>query len=108
MAKYENEDFEGAVEDFSKALKVKSDYLKAMNNRASAYIKMEEYNKAIQDCNTIIKKDPKYGFAYYNRGIAKEMIRDEEGACNDWVRATQLGVAVAEDYYNSTCNQKSW
>ena len=39
-----------------------------------------------------------YGYAYLNRGIAKEMLRDNIGACEDWKKATQLGVESAKNY----------
>jgi hypothetical protein len=39
--------------------------------------------------------DANYGYAYLNRGNAKEMARDEKGSCEDWKKAAQLGVDAA-------------
>ena len=59
---------------------------------------MKDYLKARNDCDKAIELNPSYGFAYLNRGIAKEMLRDNT-ACNDWQKAADLGVASAKQYY---------
>ena len=33
-----------------------------------------------------------------NRGIAKELLRDDAGACADWKKAIELGVQTAANY----------
>jgi Flp pilus assembly protein TadD len=58
---------------------------------------------AINDFTQAIGIDPKYGEAYLNRGIVKEMLRDMKGACTDWKKASELGVAAAENYVNNQC-----
>ncbi|MBL7893213.1 MAG: hypothetical protein JNL63_11330, partial [Bacteroidia bacterium] len=50
-----------------------------------------------------IKFNDKYGYAYLNRGIAKEMLRDET-ACKDWETAGKLGVEIGKNYA-STCDK---
>ena len=85
---------------------MKSDYAYAYNNRASAYIKMEEWDKAIPDCTKAIELDKNYAYAYYNRAIAREMKRDVNGACEDWVIAGQLGLDAANTFHSSVCNRK--
>ena len=59
---------------------------------------MKNYNGAIDDCSEAIKLDGNYGFAYLNRGNAKEMLRDENGSCSDWKKAAELGVAAGKGY----------
>jgi len=39
--------------------------------------------------------------AFFNRGIAKEMLKDLDGACADWHDAFMLGSENAEKYVNS-------
>jgi hypothetical protein len=46
--------------------------------------------------------EPTNGYAFLNRGIAKEMLRDEAGACVDWKKAEELGVETAKNY-NGSC-----
>ena len=86
-------------------IKLKPDYAYALNNRASAEIRLEKYDKAVQDCNAAISEDPEYAYAYYNRGIAKEMLRDLDAACADWQKAASMGVDIAAEYKRVTCSK---
>ena len=80
-----------------------TDYAYAHNNLASAYIKLEQYQEAVDAASAAIKIDANYGFAYLNRGIAREMIRDIPGACSDWEMAEQFQIKNAADYRGSIC-----
>jgi len=51
-----------------------------------------------------IDLDPKNGQAYYNRGIARQMLREEEEACNDWKKALELGITPAKSFIDTDCN----
>jgi hypothetical protein len=53
----------------------------------------------------LLESDPNYGSAYLNRANAKEMLRDQEGACNDWQKAKELGVELGKTYYSSNCSE---
>ena len=55
-----------------------------------------------EDCDKAIKLDPNYAYAYLNRGNAKELMRDENGACQDWRKAVELGAEGARAYIG-TC-----
>ena len=44
-----------------------------------------------------------YANAYANRGTAKEMNRDMEGACMDWAKARELGSDVGKAYQSENC-----
>jgi len=43
------------------------------------------------------------GIAYLNRGISKEMLRDVDGACEDWQKASDLGINKGREYYINNC-----
>ena len=49
-----------------------------------------DYFKAVYDFTRAIEIDPNYKSAYKNRGIAKEMIGDLKGACDDWRKTVDL------------------
>jgi tetratricopeptide (TPR) repeat protein len=51
-----------------------------------------------------IALDPNYAAAYVNRGMAKEMLRDLDGACADWKKANELGAKEGKTYYSTNCS----
>ena len=50
-----------------------------------------------------ISLDENYAKAYLNRGISKQMKRDEDGACADWQKAFDLGIELAKKYLMNDC-----
>jgi tetratricopeptide (TPR) repeat protein len=57
---------------------------------------------AITDYNEVIRLDPKYAFAYYNRGNVYEAKKDYDHAIADFGDAIQLDSKNAA-YFNSRC-----
>lgn len=92
-----------AIKDYTSAIKIRTDYIKAYNNRAVAKISIEDYKGAIADCNQVIKLDngqtENTGMAYYNRGLAKLSIDDIKG-CDDIKKAKSLGQSVSQEILN--------
>lgn len=82
-----------ALEDFNKAIEFdkKSDYYMA---RASLYKSLKEYTKSLNDFNVSIELDPQNGFAYFNRGLLKEELKDFKSAEKDFRKAEELGVNI--------------
>jgi tetratricopeptide (TPR) repeat protein len=101
IARMKAGDYEGALEDFNAVIAKDPSYYLAYNNKAAVYIEQEEWDKAIAMCNKAIEIFKDYSAAYINRGIAKEMLRDVEGACADWEEAFFIGSEIAESYTNS-------
>ena len=65
--------------------------------------KKKNYEACINDCTTGIGLNPEYGEAYLNRGIAKEMMKDFKGSCEDFTKAATLGIDVAKKYKAVVC-----
>jgi len=63
---------------------------------------LKDYKGSEEDCSKAIQIDPAYGYAYMNRGIARELLRNEKGACDDWRKAAELGIESAKNY-NGDC-----
>ena len=63
---------------------------------------MKNYKEAVTACDKAIGIDDDYGYAYYNRGLANEMLREETKACQDWQKAAELGIESANTYYNNS------
>ena len=75
-------------------------FLKLGQNRA---IK-GDYTGAIADYDKAIELNPKYAEVYFNRGIAKFILKEKDGACLDWSKAGALGDANAYDLIKKYCN----
>jgi tetratricopeptide (TPR) repeat protein len=60
---------------------------------ADAYedcIQLQDRVRTIRGCNEIIKLDPKFAFAYYNRGLAFEAKGNHDRAIADYNKAIKL------------------
>ncbi|KGL82293.1 Tetratricopeptide repeat protein 12, partial [Tinamus guttatus] len=63
-------DYVTAVQKYTEGLEKLKDKQQLYTNRAQAYLKMHEYEKAIGDCNWALKCDEKYIKAYFLMGKA--------------------------------------
>lgn len=48
------DDFEGAISDYTQALRVDSLNIKAFNNRAYCFAKLERFEEAVRDYSAVI------------------------------------------------------
>jgi len=56
-------------------------------------MKQKKYNEALVYFNKAIEFNINFAEAYGNRGSAREMLRDFDGACKDWTKAASLGIS---------------
>ena len=68
--KYRLSDYKGAIEDYTKSLKLKPD-AHAYYNRGNAKFYLWQYGAAIVNYDTAIKIKPDFALAYRYRGLAK-------------------------------------
>lgn len=92
-------DFEAAQRDLLAIVEMNPNHAVAYNNLAGIAIKQQEYKKAVEYATKAIAIDHNFGQAYCNRGIANEMLREEVAACEDWDAALDLGIDLAERYF---------
>ncbi|HPG55097.1 MAG TPA: tetratricopeptide repeat protein [Candidatus Enterocola sp.] len=95
--------YDSAIADFDKAIAINKNYAAAYNNRGSAYYKQNKLETAIDNYNRAIEINTNYGDAYLNRAIVRELLRDENGSCNDLKAAAKLGVKNASEYFTKQC-----
>ena len=84
------DDYEGAIADFTMALKVGLRFREAITaygNRGIARVESGDMEGAIQDFSEIIKRKPTnrrlLSTAYKNRALVKEKMGDSEGGAGD-------------------------
>jgi len=90
VAKYEKSDFDGAIGDYSQAMKVDPQDPDYLNSRAQAYEAKNDLDKALADYNQSLKIDPKSIYAYNNRGAAYQRKGDYARAAADYGEVTKL------------------
>ena len=78
-------DFEGARQDFERALARDPQHLDSHLKRAETKIEQKLYQEAIQDYDFILEKlKPNFSLALLGRGKAKSLLQDFEGAMKDY------------------------
>jgi tetratricopeptide (TPR) repeat protein len=81
-----------AIEDYSRAIAIKPDYVEAYINRSNAYKGLGNYRQEIEDLNRVIEIKPDYADAYINRGIVFYLNQgDNVSGCRDARKACELG-----------------
>lgn len=88
--KYNNEDYQGAIEDYNLAIQMEPDYAEAYYDRAWAKKDLGDNQGAITDYNLAIQLQPDYANSYRGRGVAKANLGDNQGAITDYDQAIKL------------------
>ncbi len=103
-ARTELKDYQGAIADYEAVLRIDpygTDAYCNLGNLKAEF--MKDYAGSIQMFNKAIEIDRKNGMAYGNRGNSKYMLRDIQGACNDWKIAASLGISRVMPAIQSVC-----
>ena len=80
---FENNQFEEAIEQYSKAIKQDPKYASAYFNRALAYAILNKYENALRDAEMVLDLEPDSHDAPYIMGIIAEYQKDFQGA-KEW------------------------
>ena len=89
-----------AIQHFTEAIKLKSDYEPAYTNRGIAYADKGNVAAALGDFNKAIELNPAGADAYTNRGVAYADKGDVAAALGDFNKAIELNPAGADAYTN--------
>jgi len=68
------ENFERAIDSYTKELQYSKDNHKTFNNRAYCYAKIGKYREAVDDYTKALSIDPRNMHALHNRGICYERL----------------------------------
>ena len=90
MIKFVSQRYEEAVQDFSKAIKTKPDYVDAYFNRGIAYEQLGMIDKAVKDYSKVIKIKPGLSEAYINRALLYKKSQKYILAISDLDKAIDL------------------
>ena len=93
-------DYDSALENYNKSLRLYSNYPKIYLDRAVLYSYKKDYDSAIQDCSEAIKLDPNYVNAYYARASFFYNAGDYASSFEDCNKAIELDPSYCDAYYN--------
>ena len=90
MAKAKDGDSDGAIRDFSEAIRIDANFADAYVQRGNARFKNGTPDLAIADFQNAIQIDARHAAALKARGMARLYNADEEGALDDLSKAIQI------------------
>jgi tetratricopeptide (TPR) repeat protein len=88
-ARYKQDDVDGAMADFSEAIKSDPTSANAYSDRASLYRQEGDTDRALADVEQAIKLNPNLGPAHFMRGLLRSDKRDYDEAIQDFDQAIQ-------------------
>ncbi len=97
----EHDQYNEAITYFEEGLKVEPiDYIRFsyMDCISHCYIKMRAYERAIDVCEEILKKNPNYFWAYCNRQEAYFGMRNGQGVIDDYFNAIRIYAGNSKPY----------
>jgi len=83
-------DFPGAMRHYNEAVKRHPDNAVLYSNRAACYTKLMAFDQALADCETCIKKDPKFIKGYIRKGAALVAMKEFSRAQHAYEEALKL------------------
>ena len=99
-AKFFQKDYSGALNDYTKAIKLFPEYSEAYFSIGTVKDKLQDYPAAIEAYNKAIEMNPDYAEAYNNRGNAYNTLNEYISAVRDFDKAIILNPNYAEAYNN--------
>ncbi len=99
-ARSDEQDFDGAIQDYNTAIRLNPMYIDAYNNRGLIKGLHRDYLGAKQDFDEAIRIRPDYAKAYNNRGNANRYLGDLAGALNDFNMAISIKPTYMDAYLN--------
>jgi tetratricopeptide (TPR) repeat protein len=99
VEKFGAQDHDGAIADFSEAIRLKPEYAEAYFNRGTVYtVAKKDFAASINDFNQFIRLKPDNAMGYFKRGMSKMFTSDKPGAIADLTQAMTIDPEYADPY----------
>jgi tetratricopeptide (TPR) repeat protein len=99
LAKYKANDFNGAIEEFNKAIDINPTG-QIYFNRGYAKSEIGDYKGAVQDYDKTIEFKYRLVEVYFERGYNKDQLTNYEGAIQDYTNAIEIKKDYVDAYNN--------
>jgi tetratricopeptide (TPR) repeat protein len=96
----ERGDYQGAIAQFTQAIRAGSQVAAALSNRCLARLQLEDYSHAVSDCTKALELNPDQVEAYLNRGLAFDRTGDFKQAIANYDQLLQRRPDDFRAYYN--------
>ncbi len=100
MKKQEQEDYVGAISDYTVLLKAQPDRVEAYSNRGFAYAMLNNLKSALADFDRAIELAPNNADAYNGRGNVNAMAGNLSASIRDFNQSIRCNRDFADAYYN--------
>lgn len=94
------EDYDRAIDSYTKALELNPELAEAYLMRGSAYFDKGNYDLSIADYDRAIALNPRYVEAYVNRGVSYENKKNYDAAISDYSKAIEFNPRYVKAYVN--------
>ena len=88
--------YQNAISDYSKAIRLKPDFVEAYHNRGYTKASLGQHVEAIADFNAVIQLNPDDASAYSNRGLSKAELGQTWAAKQDLRTALKLATQAGD------------
>ena len=75
-----------------------------LNIRGACEAGLGSLQESVKSYKKAIELNPNFAYAYFNRGIAKEILEDLNGACADYKIAARMGHTYAQEIVSDYCD----
>ena len=99
--------YDGAINEYKKALKIDSEDWSIWYNIGVSYGRKGEADLAISIYKKVIKLNPESGASYYNRAVQYLTKNEFDYACKDFRAAKKLGIDQASIAIEKYCEPKN-
>ena len=93
-------DFENAIEQYNKTIRLKPDFVSAYLNRGTIKNSLGQHQDAFADYNEALQLKLNDAAVYFNLGNAKADLGQHQAAIADYNKAIQLNPDLADAYFN--------
>jgi tetratricopeptide (TPR) repeat protein len=100
LQKQEQEDYAGAIEDYTEFLKANPKHIEGYSNRGFARAMLNKLPEALRDFDRVIELAPSNADAYNGRGNVNAMAGNLSASIRDFNRSIRYDRNFADAYYN--------